>query len=388
MKEQTLPKGWREVRLNEACKIITSPVDKKSIKGELPVKLCNYTDVYYNRIIDSSINYMDATAKPDEIAKFSLIIGDIIITKDSETPDDIGVPAYVKETIKNLLCGYHLTILRPVKKINGSYISYFLNSKKISYNFYRYANGITRFGLTNESYQKIKILLPSLPEQKAIASLLETWDTAIEKTEALIAAKQKQFEWLRYTLFKAMKNKNIKTFHLGSICKIQTGKKDVNQGNPRGQYPFFTCAKEYTYSDTYSYDMQAILLAGNGYIGNPIIYKGKFEAYQRTYILYDFIDVNPDFLNYFLRWVLQRKIIQEKQESAMSYIKLKTLQTIKIILPTVFEQQCIVDNFNMAQKEITLLKQLAEQYRVQKRGLIQRLLTGEWRAIRPNKITA
>ena len=100
-----------------------SPVDKKTVDGELPVKLCNYTDVYYNRnAIGSEIDFMAATAKPLEVEKFSIIEGDVIITKDSETPDDIGVPSYVKETIDNLLCGYHLAILRPNKKTIGKYV--------------------------------------------------------------------------------------------------------------------------------------------------------------------------------------------------------------------------------------------------------------------------
>ena len=165
-KNDTLPKGWREVQLREICNVITSPVDKKTIDGELPVRLCNYTDVYYNNTIDSKINFMTATAKPREIEKFSIIKDDVIITKDSETPNDIGVPAYVKETIDNLLCSYHLTILRPKKWTIGKYVCYALTSPRITYDFYRFANGITRFGLTNESYQKIKVPLPPLPEQK------------------------------------------------------------------------------------------------------------------------------------------------------------------------------------------------------------------------------
>ncbi len=178
---------WREVgvRLEDACEVIVSPVDKKTVDEELPVKLCNYTDVYYNNTIDSKINFMAATAKPREIEKFSIITDDVIITKDSETPDDIGVPAYVKETIDNLLCGYHLTILRPKKQTIGKYMCYALTSPRVKYDFYRFANGITRFGLTKESYQKIKIPLPLPPEQKRIANILDTAKEEVEFLEQL-----------------------------------------------------------------------------------------------------------------------------------------------------------------------------------------------------------
>ena len=176
---------WRQVKLVDACEVIVSPVDKKTVDGELPVKLCNYTDVYYNNAIDSKINFMAATAKPREIEKFSIVTDDVIITKDSETPDDIGVPAYVKETIDNLLCGYHLTILRPKKQTIGKYMCYALTSPRIKYDFYRFANGITRFGLTKESYQKIKIPLPPLPKQKRIANILDTAKEEVEFLEQL-----------------------------------------------------------------------------------------------------------------------------------------------------------------------------------------------------------
>ena len=186
MKNDALPKEWRSVRLADACKVIVSSVDKKTVDGELPVKLCNYTDVYYNNDIGCDIDFMAATAKPLEIEKFSLIEGDVIITKDSETPDDIGVPAYVKETIDNLLCGYHLAILRPNKRTIGNYICYALTSPRVKYDFYRFANGITRFGLTTESYQKIRISLPLLPEQKRIVNLLGTSKKEIDLLKQLI----------------------------------------------------------------------------------------------------------------------------------------------------------------------------------------------------------
>ncbi len=176
---------WRKGRLEDTCEVITSPVDKKTVDGELPVKLCNYTDVYYNHSIDSKINFMTATAKPREIEKFSIIKDDVIITKDSETPDDIGVPAYVKETISNLLCGYHLTILRPKKQVTGKYICYALTSPRVKNDFYRFANGITRFGLTTESYQKIKIPVPPLSEQKKIAHMLNTTQREIDLLKRL-----------------------------------------------------------------------------------------------------------------------------------------------------------------------------------------------------------
>ncbi len=94
--------------LKRIASVRVSDVDKKSVEGEPPVRLCNYTDVYYRDEIEPGQAFMVATASPEQIAAFRLQPGDVIITKDSETADDIAVPAYVRATASDLICGYHL----------------------------------------------------------------------------------------------------------------------------------------------------------------------------------------------------------------------------------------------------------------------------------------
>ncbi|MBK9306481.1 MAG: restriction endonuclease subunit S [Nitrospira sp.] len=101
------------------------------------------------------------------------------------------------------------------------------------------------------------------------------------------------------------------TRHLGELCRIRTGKKDVNQGNPDGEFPFFTCAAKHTFSDSFSFDTEALLIAGNGDVGNVSYYKGKFEAYQRTYVLSDFKQVLPRFLYLILEGKLKETVSAE-----------------------------------------------------------------------------
>lgn len=219
--------------ISSVTKVITSPVDKKTLPNEIPVFLCNYTDVYYNSVITGNMSFMEATAKQSEIERFSLKQNDVVITKDSESADDIGIPTYIESVKENLICGYHLTILRPKKILDGKFLSLSLSHPRISYDFYRYANGITRFGLTSETYKKVRIPIPPLPEQKAIADLLSTWDEAIEKTERLIQVKEKRFIWLLRLLISdqcAMNNeksgwKNVKLGKVGTPYSGLTGKK-------------------------------------------------------------------------------------------------------------------------------------------------------------------
>ena len=188
-----LPDGWIQKPLKEVAEIAFSGVNKKSRIDQKTVRLCNYMDVYSNDYITDDIDFMTATASDREIEKFTLQQGDVIITKDSETPDDIGVPTVVMENLYNVICGYHLALLRPKQnEIDGIFLAKELARDRVSNQFSRVANGVTRFGLTTDSVRNIQVNVPPLPEQKKIARILGTWDRAIDLTERLIEAKEKQ----------------------------------------------------------------------------------------------------------------------------------------------------------------------------------------------------
>ena len=159
--------------ISQIATVVNSPVDKKTKKGQPSVKLCNYMDVYNNRQITSEIEFMNASASQNEIDKFTLHKGDVVITKDSETPGDIGVPTFIAEEIPDLVCGYHLAIIRPNKTVYGKYLSYVLSSPKARHDFIPYAQGMTRFGLSSDAYKKIKIHCPAIDEQNKICSALD-----------------------------------------------------------------------------------------------------------------------------------------------------------------------------------------------------------------------
>ena len=173
--------GWRRVNLDDVIDLRLSSVDKKSKANEQAVRLCNYTDVYNNSLIHADMDFMPATATEREIAKCSLVAGDVVITKDSEKHNDIGVPALVREDVPDLVCGYHLAILRPrLSETDGAYLYYALSTDEAQRQFHSYANGITRFGLRKFDIGLVEIPLPPLPEQRAIAHVLGTLDDKIE----------------------------------------------------------------------------------------------------------------------------------------------------------------------------------------------------------------
>jgi type I restriction enzyme S subunit len=136
--------------------------------------------------------------------------------------------------------------------------------------------------------------------------------------------------------------KGWETTKLGDLCRIRTGKKDVNEGNPNGKFPFFTCAAQHTFSDSYSFDAEALLIAGNGDVGKVSYYEGKFEAYQRTYVLTDFKLASPRYLFHILYGKLRDSVSKQKLGNTMPYIKVGMLTDFELPVPPLSEQRRIV----------------------------------------------
>lgn len=180
-------KAWSTRSLKNLVTLLFSGVDKKSHVGETPVRLCNYTDVYYNDRISNDMEFMRATANDAEIERYSLRRWDVIITKDSETPNDIAKPAVVMQDMPGVVCGYHLAILRP-KKVDGPFLAQLLRLPRTRYEFCRVANGVTRFGLGQTALRGLDLTIPERDEQERIAAVLGATDREIGLLEKKLAA--------------------------------------------------------------------------------------------------------------------------------------------------------------------------------------------------------
>ncbi len=190
----TVPSHWEVSRLKLACDVFPSNVDKKSADGEQAVKLCNYTDVYYNDLITAEMPFMDATASVDQIAKFTLRAGDTIITKDSESPDDIARSAYVPTDLPGVVCGYHLSMVRPNKRAHGAFIKHYFDTVSSRAYFHVSANGLTRVGLGQYAVDNAPIALPPVCDQAAIAAFL---DRETAKIDALVVEQKRLIALLK-----------------------------------------------------------------------------------------------------------------------------------------------------------------------------------------------
>jgi len=161
----------------------------------------------------------------------------------------------------------------------------------------------------------------------------------------------------------------------GLVKSICTGKLDANAMVDGGSYRFYTCAKNYTYIDDYAFDDEALLISGNGeYVGYVHYYKGKFNAYQRTYVLRNF-SIDIFYLQCYLNYYLRDRIKREMNAGSIPFIKMGTLTEMPISFPeSLAEQRRIAAILSSADKVIATSEALIEKYKHIKQGMLTDLL--------------
>lgn len=198
-----IPAHWEVRRLKEVALVSLSNVDKKTLEGQEVVRLCNYTDVYYHERITVDLDFMAATATPEQVRRFALRAGDVLITKDSESWTDIAVPALIADDLPGVLCGYHLAHLRPGQDCHGPFLARVLSAVGPRDQFQVAANGITRFGLGGDAIATAVFAFPPKAEQRIIATYLRQEVTRIDTLVTKIREAISRLRELRAALISA-----------------------------------------------------------------------------------------------------------------------------------------------------------------------------------------
>ena len=261
------------------------------------------------------------------------------------------------------------------KIIDNKFLSYCL---KIT-NFSKFLVGGTRAKLNASILKNIEILLPKdIKEQTKIAQILSDADELINVKCGLLDKKRAIKQAAAQQLLTPKPHWHTAT--LGEICKyIKTGKLDANAMEENGEFPFFTCAKKVYRINKYNFDLEALLISGNGAnVGYIHYYKGKFNAYQRTYVLSDF-SCNIFYLKNFLDLKLQERIEKEVRSGNTPYITMDTLVDMWISFPNLSEQTKIAKILSDMDDEISALQDEIEKLKIIKQGAMDELLSGKIR---------
>ena len=327
----------------------------------------------------SDTKYVSWDVYEKEIKRVKIEFGDILMTRIG----DVGTARFI-DWDKPASFYVSLALIKCGDEVESKFLSQLINSGI----FHREIWGKTiHVAFPNKinlgDISKCRLLLPEKAEQQRIVSVLETWDDYLELLDRKIALK----EQIKYGLIQQLLTgkKRIagycdkwRRISLGEVCDIKTGKKDVNESNPNGQYLFFSCSRTSTFSDVYSFDTEAIIVAGNGDVGHCRYFKGKFEAYQRTYVLSNFKNVSARYIFPFMQHYFQNFINAQKQMGAMPYIKLDMLKDYEITLPTnTDEQDEIVSITGDISEELLSLKRKKSYIALQKKYLLNNLITGK-----------
>ncbi|MDF7824780.1 restriction endonuclease subunit S [Pontiellaceae bacterium B12227] len=371
-----VPEKWNLLPVGQACRI------RNDLRKPISVE--------ERRLIQGDYPYYGPTGVLDYINEFLVEGSFALIGEDGDhflKPNEKNQSQFItgKFNVNN-----HAHIIETTDDCNAEWFSIYFKHRDITVFLTR--QGANRYKLNKAALENLPILLPPLEEQKAIADLLSTWDRAISTTERLTQAKEKRFKWLLNKLIN-QNNSDWRKVKLGTILtesrisgnngatakkltvklygKGVLPKNETRQGSATTKY-YQRKAGQFIYSK---------LDFLNGAFG---LIPTELNGYESTLDLpaFDVADtVSKNWLLYYFirpKYYTRQTGLAKGQRKARR-ISPKELLNSSIPLPPLDEQKAIAETLNTAQHEIDLLKKLADKHKAQKRGLMQKLLTGIWR---------
>jgi type I restriction enzyme, S subunit len=373
--------GWKTSCLGDVLATIKNGLNCKQDKSGVGQRISRIESISQASFDLSRVGY--AEISDSEKSKFRLIKGDILFSHIN-SPIHVGKTA-VFDADEDVYHGVNLLLMRPTAEISSAYLELFLKYL-FDTGYWRSTckQSVNQASVNQQDISRVPIAFPaSHTEQQRIVAILD------EAFEGIATAKANAERNLRNTreVFAShleqvlsRRQSHWGDIKLGALCQVKTGKKDVNEGNPEGQFPFFTCAAEHTYSDSFSFDTEALLIAGNGNVGHVNYYSGKFEAYQRTYVLSGFNGVQARYLFRVLDKRLSATVSKQKLGNTMPYIKVGMLTDFVVPVPSLAEQQQITDGLDSISGDIQRLESLyiakADAMTELKKSLFHQAFTG------------
>ena len=236
----------------------------------------------------------------------------------------------------------------------------------------RIAQGTKVFSISIRNFDEVYIGVPSKDEQTKIAKLLISIDERIATQNKIIEKLQSLIKGIALHCIKESTSGNTYV-KLGDICQITTGKLDANAQVDNGIYPFFTCAEQPFKIDSFAFDTEALLISGNGAnLGYINYYKGKFNAYQRTYVL-DLFSENIQYIKWALKVLLPKRIAIEKSSSNTPYIVLSTLTDLRLPIPCKSKQSFIANLMQSLERKLSNQIAQYDSYNYLKQYLLRQM---------------
>lgn len=280
----------------------------------------------------------------------------------------------------------HAVVVCANEDNNTRFLAYCLSTMNLG----RLSGQSAQPGLSVKTLAVQEITIPPLETQKKIAAILSALDEKIAINRAINENLERQAQALFkswFVDFDSVSKLGFTESELGDIpygwriytlsefLPVKTGKKNANVSSDKGAYPFFSCSQDFSWTDEYSFEGHAILVAGNGDF-NVKWYNGKFEAYQRTYVLIPYVERYTDWLYYAVKYNLE-SITSAARGSVIKFITKGNLENFAFAAPENLEKCEIIDTFSSINRMIDALTQ--ENYRLAeiRDSLLPKLMAGE-----------
>ena len=368
-----IPEDWEVVKLSEVC-------SKKAKYGiNAPAVQFNINLPVYLRITDISergeFNPKKISSVSDKDYKnFILAENELVLAKTGATVGKSYL--YNKNDGELIYAGFLIKISPDIAKLNSKFLKNYLATS-----FYWYWVKVMSVrsgqpGINAEEYSIMPIPLPALEEQEKIANILTTWNDAISKQKELIKAK----EALKKGLMQKLLSEEVRfngffneweEVRLGEILKIGSGKDYKHLEN--GDIPVYGTGGYMLSVNNYLYDGESVCIGRKGTIDKPMLLNGKFWTVDTLFYTHSYKKSIPIFLYFTFLQINWKKY---NEASGIPSLSKKIIETITIKLPSLQEQQKIAEVLINADKEIDLLKNELQKLKEQKKGLMQKLLTG------------
>ncbi|HHY0566720.1 TPA: restriction endonuclease subunit S [Vibrio parahaemolyticus] len=318
--------------------------------------------------------------------------GDLVFVRSNGNPALVGRCMQIFTNNEDIsFSGFTIRARLKTDKTTPEFISLLMQGGLLKNILKRDGRGTNISNLNQDILSKLQIPIPSKAEQMELLSVFGCWDNAIEKTEALIAAKEKQFEWLTSNLINRAGHKRTSASGLMTEVSKRNKNSTIERVLSVTNHSGFVLPEEQFERRVASANVSNYKVVEQGqYAYNPSRINvgsiARLDDWENgilspMYVVFK-LDTKKVYSDYFLHWLnsseARQRIKNSAQGSVRETVSFKDLGAINIPLPAMDVQKDVTYKLNLAQKEIILLKKTLEQYRSQKRGLMQKLLTGEW----------
>lgn len=355
---------WKEYKIADLVEIIFSggtPNTKVNEywNGSLPWLSSGETK---NRYINSTEKTITESGAQNSSTRLALS-GDVVMASAGQgytrgQVSFLNVNTFINQSV--------IAIRANEKLLDKKFLFYNLSNRYEELRAISDSNSI-RGSITTKMVKSMTINIPNLDTQKSIANVLSSIDDKIENNKKI----NHHLEQIALSIFNKHFGKAETTNKLGDFFPVITGKKDANVAKG-GKYPFFSCSQNISYTDNYSFDNKAILLAGNGDF-NVKIYDGKFEAYQRTYVLIPNNDEQFGYLYYAIKHFLN-DITSGYRGSVIKFITKGSIESFNIFMT---DDKKVLSLFNIFVEKIASNNKETQELVNLRDTLLPKLLSGE-----------